>query len=257
MKANIFIKLLSIIFVWYSCGPKVLIRDAVIDNENALKVSLQFSTTHPAEAQIEYWSADDTSSFFSKKTRLDTFHVINLLPLKANNSYEYTIHLESDNKVVKSPILYFKTIALPEDLPEFELISSREAKFEGYVMVRKVQDPGAQILLDRQGDIIWYNQIDTTVMRPFSFDKKGEIVGLINPQKYVEIDLAGKVANENENSKFNLHHEILKDPEGNVLSLMRQLKIMDLSILGGNKQDTIHGDGIVKISPTGDAGSGR
>jgi arylsulfate sulfotransferase len=51
--------------------------------------------------------------------------------------------------------------------------------------------------------------------------------------------------------KQTIHHEILKNDKGQLVTLFVDQKIMDLGSIGGGKKDTVNGDGIIVMDKTG------
>lgn len=148
-----------------------------------------------------------------------------------------------------------KALILPESLPKFEVMMGDESAFEGYIFLRKIINPGAQLMIDSKGDIQWFQVSDTTLFRPFT-PYKDSYVALFSDKFIHEITYDGDTLHELKygESEFDrlLHHEIVKDRQGNFVSLTREFLPTDLSGLGGETSDTIKTDGIIVLSRTGE-----
>jgi hypothetical protein len=111
-------------------------------------------------------------------------------------------------------------------------------------------------MIDNKGHIVWYHVFDTTLFRPFSWTENQTILALKSDKAIHEIDITGDVVFNlkygEKGFKKLLHHEIVKDNDGNIISLTRNNQVFDLSRIGGLASDTIKGDGIIVFNPTGE-----
>jgi hypothetical protein len=239
----------------WSCGPANQVYDVQVDLSNALRAKFVLSTEKEASVSIEFWDPDDQVHFSSTKTNPQYHHEIYLLDLKPNTTYHYAFLLEMDNQMIQSDVREFMTDSIPEYLPSMDLVIDSGDVFSGYVLIRNVQPPGQQILIDHKGRIVWYEVFDTTLFRPFSWTDHQTILALKSDREIHEFDLKGNMLfNLKYGEKgFNrlLHHEILRDKTGNILSLTRNNQLFDLSERGGDKADTVKGDGILVLDSTG------
>jgi hypothetical protein len=110
-------------------------------------------------------------------------------------------------------------------------------------------------MIDNKGKVVWYQVFDTTLFRPFSWTENQTIMALKSDKAIHEIDHKGDFVfklnyGEQDFNKL-LHHEIVKDRDGNIISLTRNYQVFDLSAIGGLHSDTIKGDGIIVFNPIG------
>ncbi len=222
-----------------------------VDLQNALRVNMAISTSQPCQLFISYRIAGADGYQNTGTTERSVSHSIDLFKLKPATAYQYSIH-DNERELLKDT---FTTAELPESLPSVTLIKSNEDIFDGFILMRKVQDPGQQFMIDQRGDIVWYQQFDTTVFRPFSLTPDTTIIALKNADQIHEFRLNGdKVFNLSLGQKgftSPLHHEIIKNSKGEILSLTRNNQVFDLRAVGGAENDTIKGDGIVLLDPDG------
>jgi len=145
---------------------------------------------------------------------------------------------------------------LPESLPTFDVKINEGNAFDGYLFVRKRFSPGAQIMIDQSGNVVWYLLSDTALFRP-STPYETSFVALHSDREAYEISYKGDTLNQwiyDKQGGFNspLHHEIVKDSEHNLVALSYKHIPFDLSTQGGTVDDSLRIDGVVKLSPDGE-----
>ncbi len=253
IKNYILIILLSLIF---GCGPSNEIIDLESDLSNALRADFRFSTQKSASVRVEFWETGKDQHYLSNTSADATDHRITLLHLKPQTRYEHQFIMESGQEIIRSRIYTFMTDSLPDFLPQMVLEKDGQDVFEGNILIRNVQAPGQQIMINNRGKIVWYQEFDTTLFRPFSWTEDQTILALKSDKAIHEMNLSGDIIYTLEygEADFNelLHHEIIKDAKGNIISLIRNNQIFDLSRIDGSPSDTIKGDGIIVMSPAGD-----
>ena len=115
--------------------------------------------------------------------------------------------------------------------------------------------PGCAIILDHSGNIIWYDLRDTKLMNPFSWTANNTIISLDNTNRINEFDLFGNQIFELQKGEKNLsskmHHEIRRVENDDILVLTHKFTKFDLSQFGGNLNDSIKADGILRLDSAG------
>ncbi len=144
---------------------------------------------------------------------------------------------------------------IPEELPGFEVLINSEDAFDGYIFLRKTAAPGAQLMINNYGDVVWFHMSDTILFRPFT-PYEESYVALYSDKVIHEITYMGDTLLELKYGEGGfdrlLHHEIIKDSEGAFISLTREFIPIDLSVAGGEQLDTIKTDGIIRLSKSGE-----
>ncbi|MFZ9044730.1 MAG: arylsulfotransferase family protein [Cyclobacteriaceae bacterium] len=148
-------------------------------------------------------------------------------------------------------------IPLPTSLPIFDVKVNRGDAFKGYVMVRQIENPGAQLAIDSRGKVAWFMAGDTTLFRPFT-PYGSSFISLHSSTRAFDISYAGDTLNSWDISKdtsinFTMHHEVIKAMDGSLVTLTKEYVASDLST---NEPDArigfIKNEGIVKLSPEGE-----
>jgi len=145
-------------------------------------------------------------------------------------------------------------LEIPDHLPKFEILINNDEAFEGYIFLRKVVNQGAQLMINRDGKIVWYQLADTLLFRPFTPYEKSYIA-LYSDKKILEVTYDGdtllKLTYGKDGFDKPLHHEIIKDHKNRIVALTKEIIPYDLSQFGGDKLDTFKTDGIIVLSKTG------
>ncbi len=239
----------------FSCDPGHKISDLTIDNSNALQVRIEFKTSPIPDPIIRYWKNSKPEEVYEKELSGYMKLEVILYRLSPNTSYGFQIIEGSEESVWQSDTMYFETPRLPLTLPKLNIMVDSGDVFEGYLMVRHVADPSYQILINDQGDIVWYHPLDTLVSRFYSWTDDKTILSLHSENEIIEFDLSGETVNtmkygENGFDQY-LHHEIIQNHSNQVVSLTRNMKLFDLTEFGGTANDTIFGDGILVLDKEG------
>jgi hypothetical protein len=254
---KIFVKFYPLLCLLYflSCAPSNEIINLQTDQSNALRTKFLFSTEKEATVTIEFWETNTIDHYLSERSVDKKDHEITLLKLKPKTLYHYEFIIEDRDNLTRSDENTFKTDSLPDILPTMDLVVDNGDVFQGYLLIRNVQQPGQQILLDNTGQIVWFQEFDTALFRPFSWTEKQTILALKSDKIIQEFDLKGNfVFEQSYNEKgftHLLHHEVINDEQGNIISLTRNNQQFDLSSVGGGIADTVKGDGILVLDAKG------
>ncbi len=145
-------------------------------------------------------------------------------------------------------------LEIPDHLPKFEVVVKTDQAFEGFIFLRESVSPGAQFMINSEGKIVWYQLSDTIIIRVYTpYDRS--YIGLYSNTEIHEIAYDGdtllKLSHGEGGFDKNLHHELIKDKDNNIIALTKEIIPIDLSELGGRQLDTIKTDGIIKLSRSG------
>ena len=239
-------------------GRDVAIASARVerDPDNALRGTLTVRTEEPTSIAVELRS-EEHGLRVVPTTGADTTHEVPLLQLLPQTAY--TVHVqvgesEPDGSAVR--VGQFATGALPDDLPPIEVTSDPERMspgltlFDGQYRAPEGEEPyddnGWMQVVDAEGRVVWYHReplniqdvrrqpdgdllyvSDETGARLMSptGDVKGEWRG--SSPKSAEEDLgAGLEPGEEvvDVDVHSMHHEVLELPNGNYLTLSREIR---------------------------------
>ena len=240
-------------------------------NNNELKIQIDVLTISPADVYAEYWTDSSGSdkkkrSSVSKNALSHSVILCNIMP-KTN----YLYHIVTVKNGVKnvSKTYTFKSRDLPMWLQNQFKSSCTfpdllPPKFkEGFMLLNKRDAPGIAYLVDYKGQIRWYHVVDGVGFKVIHFTSDKTILSILGkndePTSYgseiLEINLLGDTLLHLKKGQGDftqtIHHEILKNNKKELITLYVDNKIMDLSSIGGNKKDTVAGDGIIVMDKDG------
>ncbi|WPU96081.1 aryl-sulfate sulfotransferase [Mucilaginibacter sabulilitoris] len=259
--------------VFASCNNSNAIKEIKVGlhNNNELKIQVDVLTASPADVYAEYWEDEgaDTTKQVSPVSKNTDRHRLVLCNIAPKTNYAYHIITVTNGVKNISKTYTFSSYDLPMFLQDqFTAKSASEkhipAEFkDGLMLINKRYAPGVAYLVDYKGRIRWYHMIDDLGFKVINFTKDHTLLSILGrndePTSYgseiLEINLLGDtllhLKKGQRDFKQTIHHEILKNKEGNLVTLFVDQKIMDLTAIGGSKQDTVNGDGIMIMDNTG------
>jgi len=260
------------VFAMCGCNSNVQIKEIRIGlhNDNRLQIQVNVKTDRSANVYAEYWKQKGGEKFVSDTSVAKTDHKLVLCNISPETDYAYQIITEKDGKKTASKTYSFKSEPLPMFLQEqFKADSAKHTKLpprfnNGLMLVNKRYAPGVAFLVDKKGVIRWYCMASaSTGFKVVHFTKWHTIIGILGgndePTSYgheiLEVNLLGDTIldlKKGQNDfKQTIHHEILKNDKGQLVTIYVDNRVMDLSAIGGKKQDTVSGDGIMVMDKTG------
>lgn len=237
---------------------------------NTLKVRIDVKTTDPCAVRIEYWQkADSLHKFTTLSSPAGTDHALVLTNLRPKSQYFYHIISSDGGKESTSKVYDFRTSGYPMWIQDFfqtiapDSTVVPEAFKKGFILFSRRETPGIIFLLDHKGDIRWYHQVNGTGFKTTHFTRNKTILSILGTEEYptsygneiLEVSLTGDTLlhlKKGENDfKETIHHEIILNDRSQIVTLNVQTRIMDLSSMGGSKQDTVKSDGILVLDRKG------
>lgn len=157
----------------------------------------------PAPVYIEYTEKASGKKYQTITTPADTLHHLDLPLLKANTEYTYRLVIGNLLKQ-KSKTLEFKTREQSSWLVNHWFNEKHPhdttALGDGMILVCFGRLPGYIALIDKEGEIRWYWQVDDVGVRAASLTPRGTILALLRPFAMDQIDDApqtpAEIANE-------------------------------------------------------------
>lgn len=254
------------------CSGPVSVKEIHLGlhNNNDLKIGISVTTTGMADVYTEYWADSSANKKFtstvSKNAEAHSFVLCNITP---NTAYSYDIVTTANGKKTVSKVYTFRSHELPMFLQDqFNAKTAQHAILpsvfkDGLMLINKRYAPGVAYLVDYKGNIRWYHMIDRLGFKVINFTKQHTLLSILGrndePTSYgseiLELNLAGDtllhLAKGQGDFKQTIHHEILKNDKGQLVTIVVDQKIMDLTAIGGGKKDTVNGDGILVMDIKG------
>jgi len=259
---------------FWGCGDsgKIVLGEIHVGlhNNNELKIQLDVTTDKPADIYAEYWKAKDSRkkwlSAVAQHTSNGRLVICNISP---ETDYAYRIIAKNKNANTISKVYTFKTNALPMFLQEqFKADTLKSVKTpkefaDGLMLINKRYAPGVAYLVDRKGAIRWYHMFGELGFKVLHFTKDHTLLSIMGgndePTSYgheiLELNLLGdtvlRLKKGQNDLPANIHHEVLKNEKGELVTIYVDKKVMDLRSIGGKEKDTVSGDGIIVMDKTG------
>lgn len=222
-------------------------------NRNVLLPAVQFSTAKVCDAFVSYWPKGRPALRQESGVSSGRDHRIILLNVKPSTVYEYTIHTSDPDRITNA--LTFETGPLPPEVTHAKKVTVDTSQFNGYVLIRRLFPKGVDVVLDKHGDVVWYQLYDSVVRRPFNWTQNRSVLSVYDSSRIVEYNLRGdKVRDVNlkDHGMANiLHHDAVLNSAGNVVALSHDSVKMDLRKLGLAKDQYLRGDGIIVFDSEG------
>ncbi|MRX67298.1 Arylsulfotransferase (ASST) [Flavobacterium resistens] len=240
-------------------------------SNNELKIQIDVTTKDNVQVYAEYWSDKNgiTNKITSPISKAGLEHSLVLCNIIPETNYSYQLITIQDGEKKPSKVYTFKSRKLPEWLqkqfkancPKPELLPANFKK--GFMLLAKRETPGTAYIVDYKGNLRWYHTLEGTGFKVTHFTKDQTILSILGtndePTSYgseiLEINLQGDTLTHIKKGqgdfKQTIHHEILKKSANELVTITVDQKIIDLTSIGGKKQDTINSDGILIMDKKG------
>ncbi len=171
------------------------------------------------------------------------------------------ITLSACQHAQRQPVPFWVQDALHLDSMPMTAVSDRFK--EGYVLLSQRDEPGLLYLLNTRGEVVWYHQVKGTGFKTAHFTEHKTLLCILGSKEYatsygnqvMELSLSGDtllhLQKGTADFTANVHHEVLLNPDNNIVMLSTVERTFDLSAAGGGKQDTVRSDGILVLDRKG------
>jgi arylsulfate sulfotransferase len=245
---------LQIFIVFFFLGCQNEIRPIVtFHNDNVLQPKIEFTTSADQTVKIQYWPEGYRHKALVSNSSTGRNHSIILQNVKQTTRYNYVI---TGFTIAGSPKVFaFETGFIPNEVVRVNKTKPDSTIFSGYILIRKLAPKGSDVILDKNGDIVWYHVYDTVVRRPFLWTAKNTILSQYDSAHIVEYDNFGKQTLNLKLSHHGIanvvHHEVLLNQNDDLVTLTIDSAKRDVSKFGGSNNQYIKADGILVLSRLG------
>lgn len=250
---------MSILVILLSCflhGCRNFIATAPHVNfhkQNVLRPEIRFQTENNENVFIEYWPENLPNRVQKSRISSGTQHDIILLNIAPSTKYNYLISTSENDQ--RSDTFSFTTGVVPENVFNIRKDLIDTTLFDGYILVRNLYQP-VDAIINREGDIVWYNTYDTLMRRAFAWTDRQSILSIYDSAHIVEFDLYGnRLLNlrlEQLNISNKVHHEVLFNKNHEIVALTLDSAKMDLRKFGGRENQNLRADGLLIVSEKGE-----
>ncbi|WP_379661555.1 aryl-sulfate sulfotransferase [Pseudopedobacter beijingensis] len=234
--------------------------------ENRLRFKFRATTNRDCDAVIKYWTENSKDTLYTDVSKGTSHHTLWIVNTTAPTNYNFQIIAFNNKQKALSKERSFKTMPIYHATPYFNLEyidnAFKKEINNKFFLTQILTEPGSAVIIDDFGNIVWYEAFKKGV-KVSHWTTEKTVLCILGAEKIpssggdeiIEIDLSGKVKNHLQVGKGDMdkmvHHEVRKDEQGNIYAITFDEKIFDLSSIGGSKQDTVHGDGIVVFNKDG------
>ena len=172
--------------LFYHFNRNVLLSVTLLSPRNtAMYDQVRLTLGKPAPVYIEYTEVPTGKRFRTRTSPSDTTHTLDLLLLKANTEYKYRIYIGKYLQE-RSREMSFRTREQSPWLENHRHDKTRHphdstALGDGMILLCYGRLPGYMTLIDVEGDMRWYWQIDDIGVRAASITPRGTILALLRP----------------------------------------------------------------------------
>lgn len=242
------------LLIYVSCSRLEVVDPHIELSNNVLKPTVVFDTKEEGDVFVEYWRADGSRKRQTSMASHGTVHRITLLNLKPVTPYKYVVVNTTSGRTSRE--FDFTTGELFSDVPvAMTKVKIDTTQLKGYILFRGWAPSGCDVLIDSEGDVVWYHQYDNMVRRPFAWTSNQTVLSMYDTAQIVEYDLYG---NRKLNLKLEdrgidnlLHHDLVYDKAGQIVTLTHDSTEMDLRKFGGKQKQYLRADGILVLDTAG------
>jgi arylsulfate sulfotransferase len=236
------------------------------EGDNRLRFKVEVETEGKTNAALKYWEVNDPDTLYSTISENNDAHKLWIVNIRPERNYKFQVIASDHGRYTESKIYDFSSQAIYQATPflslEF-LDSTFEKKLEGkYFLTQKLDQPGAVIMLDHKGEITWYESFKKGVRVSHWTNRKtvlcilgADSIPFSGGDEIVEVALSGEILTHFMRGRAGMdkvvHHDVRIDEHDNIYALTFDWKSFDLSGVGGTKQDSVLGDGIVVFDRQG------
>jgi arylsulfate sulfotransferase len=219
---------------------------------NPLSAELRFSTRVPTFFSITVLGPIPVEKSYSSRHSQYRIPILGLYPEAVNN---VVLTVENSNSKTVTDTLSIETEPLPDFLPTPEINVLQESKMEPGMHFNEVHIGNAgqfnshPIIFDNNGDVRWYLDLSEfgRITWPIKFNGDGSLFAIFGVT-IVEFDMAGKELNRIVVEENNMHHEVLKLPNGNYVVAVSRVGV---TMIKNGEEITSVEDYIIEVDPAG------
>lgn len=233
--------------------------------QNRLRLKVDVQLNKSADARIKYWPLGGKDTLYTETSADEVKHTLVMYNLIAAKKYKYQVEVFKGREKYSSKVYPFQTKSIYQTTPYLTLDSldaSSSDLEDKYFLTQILTQPGAAVIMNGSGEMVWYEPFAKGVkVSNWTRDKTvlcilgSEDIPSSGGDEIVEINLKGEYVRHLKLGEGGMdkmvHHEVRKDASGNIYSITFDKKVVDLSSVGGLKNDTVKADGIVVFDPKG------
>ena len=216
-----------------------------------LAATLSLRTDEPTQATVRISESDGGTSWdATSSTELAMEHSLIVLGMRAGRTYSVSaIATDAAGNVSESAPSVFETPHLPREIPQPHVTVRQANRMEPGVTLfsvirrgvdgARLEDFGALVIVDDEGDVVWYYRNDFGAARPRRL-QNGNLLFVGGRHRILEIDMLGNIVQQWHAIQASeapadstpvdveaFHHEVIELPSGNLLTLSAEARIIE------------------------------
>jgi len=231
------------------------------NTDNALRIQALITTSEPAHVYIQY-SYTQNGVIYTEKSAVNPLqneHDITIVALRDSTFYKFRIFAFNKQNQIQSQSYELTTRSLPLALKNFQipsvnLLENRQT----YTLTNNTQGTRSHLFIcDAQGRLVWYDTYPVihSVCNGWRWSKDNTILQA-DCRTIREMDLFGNQLLEIniDEPQWNLHHDVMKLRDGNIIAIYTKPEMADLSQMPGTPATTatVAVDGYIIVNKEGE-----
>jgi len=230
-----------------------------VNTNNALRLVAKVSTSEPAFVYVRYVYTDKGEAYeeISPLSNFEQEHELNLIGFRDSTLYQLRVFAFNKNNQIQSQIFEHTTASLPLMIQNFRAptVNSLNNR-QTYSITNTMRGSESfYFICDTEGRLVWYKDYNVlhNVCNGWRWTKENTILQA-DCRTIRETDLFGNIINniEVENAEWNLHHDVMKLRDGNIMSIYTKPEMARLSQTIDTTKATVAVDGFLILNTAGE-----
>jgi len=226
---------------------------------NVLRVNAKITTSEPAHIYAQYIFFTENGESYTETSaisNLQTEHDLKLIALRDSTYYEFRVFAFNKKNQIQSKIYEITTPKLPLAIENFSARVNLLDKLQTYTLTNSVRGNESYFFIcDAEGRLVWYQdyRVLHNVCNGWRWTEEQTILQA-DCNTIREWDLLGNVLTEIDinQPEWNLHHDVMKLRDGNIMAIYTKPEKADLSLTGGDPEATVAVDGYIILNKEGE-----
>lgn len=171
-------------FLWSADRNELKAVILTSPRNTAMYNRVEVSLAQPAPVYVEYTEKATGKTWRTRTSPADTLHHLDLLLLKANTEYTYRVIIDQFPKATSKELSFTTRQQSPWLVNHWyneERPHDGSALGDGFILLCFGRLPGYMMLIDNQGEVRWYWQVDDIGVRAASLTPRGTFLALLRP----------------------------------------------------------------------------
>jgi len=226
---------------------------------NALRANVFATLSEPAHVYVQF-AYTENGELYTETSAVSAFqkeHDFTLIALRDNTLYQFRVFAFNKQNRTQSQLFELTTPVLPLMVENFE--SPRVNRLENrqtYTINNTMKGNERYFYIsDTEGRLVWYSEYPVlhNVCNGWRWTEENTILQA-DCRRIREVDLLGNVLTDIViyEPEWNLHHDVMRMRDGNIIAIYTKPEIADLSQTVGIAEAKVAVDGYFVVNPEGE-----